>query len=214
MFVLTAEWNALITYASESVQEILGYETYELRGKTSYLIFHPDEIMALKEAHYSTVYNLIVGTLTRAVNGPNHSRLAATAREVVELRGGRRLSNLDPWSSPRLQYPGEVPPWMLDPESEWPRPEPIHRTLFLLDRFTDAVRIMFASNELIVGESDAAIALVQSVRLLVEPYRTLKDQSFYCIVLPSERAKVRQWVESSKTWTPIVYDNERTGGYG
>lgn len=44
---------------------------------------------------------------------------------------------------------------MLDPEREWPRPEPIHRTLFLLDRFTDAVRILFASNELIVGESDA-----------------------------------------------------------
>ncbi|BEI90410.1 uncharacterized protein CcaverHIS019_0304800 [Cutaneotrichosporon cavernicola] len=51
LFVLTGERNAVMVYVSESIAEILGYEPYDLVGKTSYLIFHPDEIPLLREIH-------------------------------------------------------------------------------------------------------------------------------------------------------------------
>lgn len=46
-----ADEQAVMVYVSESIAEILGYEPQDLVGKTSYLIFHPDEIPLLREIH-------------------------------------------------------------------------------------------------------------------------------------------------------------------
>ncbi|KAL1405988.1 hypothetical protein Q8F55_007671 [Vanrija albida] len=114
MFVTTSEKNAIIVYVSESMTEILGYESKDLLGKSS----------------------------SRA------------------------------------------------------RDDRIPRTFYLLDRFTETARIMFASNDLIINGSK------------------LKGQSLYSIIRPSDRAKVRQWIEAAKTWAPVVFDDERSGGHG
>ncbi|CAK9783186.1 hypothetical protein CC85DRAFT_263927 [Cutaneotrichosporon oleaginosum] len=228
LFVLTGERNAVMVYVSESIAEILGYEPGDLVGKTSYLIFHPDEIPLLREIHffalqhekvgcimymrllhqrgfyvdcavtYSTVYDLTVGIVTRAINGPNVIRLAATAREVVEARGGVDGVTMQRWSTPpgsRSPTASPLPPNPRKPwESDWVRAPPSPRTFFLLDRFTDTARIMFASNTLLV---DAAT-----------------DTSFYAVVRPQDRPRVRQWIDAAKLWAPVVYDEERTGGHG
>ncbi|BEJ13446.1 hypothetical protein CspHIS471_0306200 [Cutaneotrichosporon sp. HIS471] len=230
LFVLTGERNAVMVYVSESIAEILGYDRYDLVGKTSYLIFHPDEIPLLREIHYyalqhekvgcimymrllhqrgfyvdcavtySTVYDLTVGIVTRAINGPNIIRLAATAREVVEARGGVDGITMKRWSTtpgsrsptaspiPRTPLPDK--PW----EENWVRAPPSPRTFFLLDRFTDTARIMFVSNRLLVSAA--------------------QDTSFYAIVRPQDRIRVRQWIDAAKLWAPVVYDEERTGGHG
>jgi PAS domain-containing protein len=49
--LIDIDHQATIVYTSESVFEILGYEPHEVVGKTSHLIFHPDELPALKEVH-------------------------------------------------------------------------------------------------------------------------------------------------------------------
>ncbi|GMK56533.1 hypothetical protein CspeluHIS016_0303730 [Cutaneotrichosporon spelunceum] len=230
LFVLTGERNAVMVYVSDSISEILGYDPDDLVGKTSYLIFHPDEIPLLREIHYyalqhekvgcimymrllhqrgfyvdcavtySTVYDLTVGIVTRAINGPNIIRLAATAREVVEARGGvdgvtmRRWStpagSRSPTASPLMRPYADDKPW----EADWLRAPPSPRTFFLLDRFTDTARIMFVSNTLLVSATQGT--------------------SFYAIVRPQDRPRVRQWIDAAKLWAPIVYDEERTGGHG
>lgn len=40
-----------MVYVSESISEILGYEPEDLVGKTSYLIFHPDEVELVRQVH-------------------------------------------------------------------------------------------------------------------------------------------------------------------
>ncbi|TXT08706.1 hypothetical protein VHUM_02834 [Vanrija humicola] len=228
IFVTTAEKNGDIVYISESMTEILGYEPKDVIGKSSRLIFHPDEVEAVTQVHFdsllqnkvgcvmytrllhqrgfyvdcacsfSHVFDLTVGVVTRAINGPNDIRLAATAREVIEVRGGLEgLHARVPTPGPRGSTPRPSSgPTIPRPNPEWARAidNRIPRTFYLLDRFTETARIMFASNDLIVNAS--------------------QGKSLYSIIRPSDRPKVRQWIEAAKTWAPVVFDDERSGGHG
>jgi hypothetical protein len=50
--------------------------------------------------------------------------------------------------------------------------------------------------------------------LKYSPASQLKNQPFYSIVKPSDRAHVRAWIDSAKAWSPVVYNERRSGGHG
>lgn len=58
-----------------------------------------------------------------------------------------------------------------------------------------------------------ALSRVGDFLLTTAPLQ-LKGQSLYSIIKPSDRPKVRQWIEAAKTWAPVVFDDERSGGHG
>lgn len=52
LFLLTCCLSqAKLNYVSESMQDILGYTSSDLIGKSVYLIFHPDEVPFLRQIH-------------------------------------------------------------------------------------------------------------------------------------------------------------------
>ncbi|OCF54256.1 hypothetical protein L486_08170 [Kwoniella mangroviensis CBS 10435] len=230
----SADQEARISYVSESMQEILGYTPNDLLGKSCYLIFHPDEIPMLREIHYqaltdektacvayyralhkdgyyvecccsySTVYNTSLALYTRAVDDERTLQQALTAREVIEVSSASQgkfaikrwpSSSLAPLaSSPDSTSISLSPPPIDHP---WPTPhKPSPRTFFILDRFTDKGRVMYVSNDVIINGS------------------RLKNQPFYSIIRPSDRAHVRKYIESAKQSSPIMFNERRSGGHG
>lgn len=71
---------------------------------------------------------------------------------------------------------------------------------------------MFISNDLLVNAAEVG-CLGKSIPP-VTTHTQCKDSVFYAIVRPQDRPKVRQWIDAAKTWAPIVYDEERSGGHG
>ncbi|WRT64326.1 uncharacterized protein IL334_001258 [Kwoniella shivajii] len=230
----SADQEAKITYVSESMQEILGYNPNDLIGKSTYAIFHPDEIPMLRQIHYQaladektacvayyralhkdgyyvecccsyyTVYNTSLTLYTRAVDGQRTLQQALTAREVVEVSpspDGKFFIKRWPStaSRPLASSPDSTSISLSPPplDHPWPTPnKPSPRTFFIIDRFTDLSRIMYVSNDVIVN----------GLRL--------KDQPFYSIIRPSDRAHVRKYIESAKQSTPIMFNERRSGGHG
>ncbi|ODO05938.1 hypothetical protein I350_04999 [Cryptococcus amylolentus CBS 6273] len=239
-----ADQEAKLQYVSESMQNILGYTPDELVGKSLYLIFHPDEIPILRHIHYQalteertacvayfrvlhregyyvecccsyyTVYNMSLALYTRAVRladtlGPEQ---ALTAREVIEVspasQGQYAIKRWTPNSnSPLTSNPSSIrfssytSPDRNKPkdgkEDKWPvPPKPSPRTFYILDRFTETSKVMYVSNDVIINGS------------------SLLGQSFYSIIKPSDRPHVQQHIDATKQSTPVMYDQERSGGHG
>lgn len=86
---------AVFLWISESIRDILGYEAHELIGTTSYVLYHPQDVAAVRRLHatyhgedgvavlfylrlrhkdgswvnieglYTSCYNILLGTLRR-----------------------------------------------------------------------------------------------------------------------------------------------------
>nr|ODN87473.1 hypothetical protein L203_03250 [Cryptococcus depauperatus CBS 7841] len=228
---VSADQEAKFQFVSESMQDILGYTSGDLIGKSCYLIFHPDEIPFLRHIHFSalvnektacvayfrvlhregyyvecccsyyTVYNMSLALYTRAVDGQRTLQQALTAREVVEI---------SPASKGRLLYKrrsasGAVSESSQSPElatleetgKRWSIPrKPSPRTFYILDRFTDSSRVLYVSNDVVTNGS------------------SLLNHSFYSIVKPSDRSHVRRYIEGAKQSTPVMFNEQQSGGHG
>lgn len=235
LMLVTGDEGATIEYVSVSMEDILGYKPEELTGTSVYDIFHPEEIPYLREVHYwalleersacvaymrllhkhghfiescvaySTVYGHSVATYTRAEDGPRTIQQALTAREVIEVSpssqgkwGVKRWSQPTPTSQPRLTSTSMINPARNAAELDqpWKLPARHPRTFFFLDRFTNTSRVIFASNASIVNTT------------------SVKGQSFYCIIRPSDRSLVRHYIDTAKAWSPVVRNEKRSGGHG
>lgn len=42
----------------------------------------------------------------------------------------------------------------------------------------------------------------------------VQHQPFYCMIRPRDRAKVRSWIDSAKSWSPIRLNDKTGGGFG
>ncbi|WVR06048.1 hypothetical protein IAU60_003076 [Kwoniella sp. DSM 27419] len=151
---------------------------------------------------YYTVYNMTLALYTRAVDGARTLQQALTAREVTEISPasqGRFAIKRWPPSTPLTSSPTSTSlappsPSLDDPWPQPPKPSP--RTFFILDRFTDTSRIMYASNDVIVNGS------------------RLRNQPFYSLIRPSDRLHVRKYIEAAKQSSPIMFNEKRSGGHG
>ncbi|WVQ92454.1 hypothetical protein IAS59_006263 [Cryptococcus gattii] len=232
LVVCNADQEAKLNYVSESMQDILGYTSADLIGKSVYLIFHPDEVPFLRQIHYQalteertacvayfrvlhregyyvecccsyyTVYNMSLALYTRAVDGHRTLQQALTAREVIEIspasQGQFSVKRWSP-SAPQTSPPEPIRMFTttIDIDHPWPKPpKPTPRTFYIMDRFTDSSRVMYVSNDVIINGS------------------SLLKQSFYSIIKPSDRSHVRKYIEAAKKSTPIMFDEQRSGGHG
>ncbi|WWC86441.1 uncharacterized protein L201_001318 [Kwoniella dendrophila CBS 6074] len=230
----SANQEARINYVSESMQDILGYTPNDLIGKSCYVVFHPDQIPILREIHYQaltnektacvvyqrslhkdgyyvdccvsyyTVYNMSLALWTRAVDGQRTLQQALTAREVTEIApSSEGKFTVKHWPSsskaPLTSSPDSKSISLTSPRTggRWPTPpNPTPRTFLMIDRFTDLSRIMYVSNDVIVNGS------------------RLKNQPFYSVIRPSDRSHVRKYIEAAKKSSPIMYNEQRSGGHG
>ncbi|OXG43927.1 hypothetical protein C349_06519 [Cryptococcus neoformans var. grubii Br795] len=228
LVVCNADQEAKLNYVSESMQDILGYTSSDLIGKSVYLIFHPDEVPFLRQIHYQalteertacvayfrvlhrdgyyvecccsyyTVYNMSLALYTRAVDGYRTLQQALTAREVIEISpASQGRFSVKRWSSSAPQTSTPLSITTIDNNHPWPKPpKPTPRTFYIMDRFTDTSRVIYVSNDVIINGS------------------SLLKQSFYSIIRPSDRPRVRKYIEAAKKSTPIMFDEQRSGGHG
>ncbi|WVF70296.1 hypothetical protein IAT40_005085 [Kwoniella sp. CBS 6097] len=228
----TGDQEAKIAYVSESMQDILGYESSELLGKSCYLIFHPEEIPMLRQIHYqaltdektacvayyrvlhregyyvecccsySTVYNMSLALYTRAVDGARTLKQALTAREVMEI-------------SPASQGRFAIKRW---PSSASLTSSPVSTSLAPTPPSLDEPwpkppkpwpRTFFILDRF----TDTSRVTYVSNEIIVNGSR-LKNQPFYSIIKPSDRSHVRKYIEAAKQSSPIMFDEKRSGGHG
>ncbi|WVQ77006.1 hypothetical protein IAR50_006685 [Cryptococcus sp. DSM 104548] len=228
-----ADQEAKLQYVSESMQDILGYTPSELVGKSLYLIFHPDEIPFLRHIHYQalteertacvayfrvlhregyyvecccsyyTVYDMSLALYTRAVDGQRTLQQALTAREIIEIspasQGQFAIKRWKPNSTaPLTSNPSSIRlSSYTSPDHKWPvPPKPSPRTFYILDRFTETSKVTYVSNDVIINGS------------------SVLGQSFYSIIKPSDRPHVQRYIDAAKQSTPVMFDEERSGGHG
>ncbi|RXK39256.1 hypothetical protein M231_03476 [Tremella mesenterica] len=194
------------SYVSDSITDILGYEPEEIIGHSVYERIHPDEMRAFADIHCSIVYNMTVSVISRASEGPRGPPFGA--RVVFELSpSSQGRSIMTKWTespiSPKLPDRSLTPQPisfsdmkdLSDPEL-YTLPRPRHkRTFFLFDRFTETARVMFVSNDVITKTS------------------SLSGKTFYSVVRPSHRLKVKTAVESLKRERPVAEPNDSSPTY-
>ncbi|WWC66225.1 uncharacterized protein I206_100126 [Kwoniella pini CBS 10737] len=230
----SADQEARIGYVSESMQEILGYTPNDLIGKSTYLIFHPDEIPMLREIHYQaltdektacvayfralhkdgyyvecccsyyTVYNMSLALYTRAVDGQRTLQQALTAREVIEV-------------SPSSQGKFAIKRW--PSSSKAPLQSSPHSTSISLSPppmdypwpapHKPSSRTFFILDRF----TDTSRVMYVSNDVIINGSR-LRNQSFYSAIRPSDRSHVRKYIESAKQSSPIMFNEKRSGGHG
>jgi hypothetical protein len=44
--------------------------------------------------------------------------------------------------------------------------------------------------------------------------RQLWDKPFYSIIRPSDRTLVKQYIDTAKSWSPVIQNEKRSGGHG
>lgn len=225
--VVSGDKSGIYQYVSDSVTDVLGFEPAELLGRSCYKVFHPEELAKLGEVHYraladesaacvaymrllhkdgywvecsvsySTVYDKSLTLVSRIHAGSRGFEHAITAREIFEIspasqgrfsitRQGSAASSPSP---PKTASPTPPPFHQLPPSSRTPR------TFFLIDRFTNTARVMYVSNDVIVNGN------------------TLKNNPFYSIIKPSDRALVRDHIERAKQSSPLGRDYRGSGGH-
>ncbi|EIW72543.1 hypothetical protein TREMEDRAFT_25231, partial [Tremella mesenterica DSM 1558] len=211
------------SYVSDSITDILGYEPEEIIGHSVYERIHPDEMRAFADIHwtsfktdraaavtflrmrhkngeyvdvcvaFSIVYNMTVSVISRASEGPR----AFGARVVFELSPssqGRSIMTVNRSLTPQPISFSDMKD-LSDPEL-YTLPRPRHkRTFFLFDRFTETARVMFVSNDVITKTS------------------SLSGKTFYSVVRPSHRLKVKTAVESLKRERPVAEPNDSSPTY-
>ncbi|TYJ51320.1 hypothetical protein B9479_008113 [Cryptococcus floricola] len=157
---------------------------------------------------------------TRAVDGQRTLQQALTAREIIEIspasQGQYAIKRWTPNStSPLTSNPASIrlssttspdcttpTPTPRDKDKDgkadrWPvPPKPSPRTFYILDRFTETSKVMYVSNDVVINGS------------------SLLGQSFYSIIRPSDRPHVQRYIDAAKQSTPVMFDQERSGGHG
>ncbi|WVN89102.1 uncharacterized protein L203_104318 [Cryptococcus depauperatus CBS 7841] len=192
-------------FVSESMQDILGYTSGDLIGKSCYLIFHPDEIPFLRHIHLllCRVLLLLLHCLQyvpRVVH-PRGGRAEDAPASSHGERGCRDLAGF----KRTIAVQGAVSESSQSPElatleetgKRWSIPrKPSPRTFYILDRFTDSSRVLYVSNDVVTNGS------------------SLLNHSFYSIVKPSDRSHVRRYIEGAKQSTPVMFNEQQSGGHG
>ncbi|WWD17694.1 hypothetical protein CI109_102135 [Kwoniella shandongensis] len=230
----SADQEAKFHYVSESMQDILGYGSEDLVGKSCYLIFHPEEIPGLRQIHYQalteertacvaffrvlhregyyvecccsyyTVYNMSLALYTRAVDGARTLQQALTAREVIEI-------------SPSSQGRFAVKRWPAStrtPLTSSPESTSMSLTVPSLDqRWPTPPKPTPRTFYIIDRFTDTSRVMYVSNDVIVNGSR-LKNHSFYSIIRPSDRPHVRRYIESAKKSTPVMYNEHQSGGHG
>ncbi|KAK7996907.1 hypothetical protein PG989_004947 [Apiospora arundinis] len=201
--------DANVLFASDSIADILGYQPHEVMGKSSFDYFHPDEVPFARSVHsrgvlldkaavlhylrvqtrdgqwmsceccFTVVHDVLVACTSIYRRGEKSERRAIEAPQV------RRLFSSSP-RDPRYHMLEH-----LSPKFKMPPMEREPRAALILNRFTQTLTVMFATNA------------VSSI-LGVSPDQ-LKGKSFYECIDQNCWADAINCLESAKANDSIAY---------
>ncbi|SPQ23730.1 73fae33e-a859-4c23-9c9b-e860b9e5fa6c [Thermothielavioides terrestris] len=201
--------DANILFASDSILDILGYQPDEVRGKSAFDYFHPDEVPFARSIHsrgvlldkaavlhyarilsrtgqwvsceccFTVVHNVLVASTSIYFKGARSERRARDAPQV------RRIFSTSP-RDPRYHMLEH-----LSPKFEMPPMEREPRAALILNRFTRNLTIMYAT--------DAVIQI-----LGLRPAELL-ERPFYECIQPNCLEEAERCLESAKANESIAY---------
>ncbi|KAK4166031.1 hypothetical protein QBC43DRAFT_287370 [Cladorrhinum sp. PSN259] len=201
--------DANICFASDSVYDILGYTPDEVKNKSCFEFFHPEEVPFARAIHnrgllmdkaavlhyarilakngryvnceccFTVVHNVLVASTSIYLPGEKSER---RAREAPKIRRIFSSSPLDPRYH-MLEH--------LSPKFRMPAMEREPRAALILNRFTRSLRIMYATDA------------VQQI-LGLQPSELL-EKSFYECIQSTSLAEAVKCLESAKANESIAY---------
>ncbi|KAK4100809.1 hypothetical protein N658DRAFT_426965 [Parathielavia hyrcaniae] len=201
--------DANILFASDSILDILGYQPDEVRGKSAFDYFHPDEVPFARSIHsrgilldkaavlhyarilsktgqwvgceccFTVVHNVLVASTSIYLRGERSERRARDAPQI------RRIFSSSP-RDPRYQMLEH-----LSPKFKMPPMEREPRAALILNRFTRNLTIMYATDAV------AQILGARSDELLERP--------FYECIQPNCLEEAERCLESAKANESIAY---------
>ncbi|KAL2157061.1 hypothetical protein VTH06DRAFT_7065 [Thermothelomyces fergusii] len=201
--------DANILFASDSIADILGYQPDEVRGKSAFEYFHPDEVPFARSIHsrgvlldkaavlhyarilakngqwvsceccFTVVHNVLVASTSIYFKGERSERRARDAPQI------RRIFSSSP-RDPRYHMLEH-----LSPKFKMPPMEREPRAALILNRFTRNLTIMYATDAV------AQILGVQPDELLEKP--------FYDCIQPNCLDEAERCLESAKANESIAY---------
>lgn len=201
--------DANILFASESIVDILGYQPDEVRGKSCFEFFHPDEVPFARAIHvrgilldkaavlhylrvkaqdgqwvsceccFTVVHDVLVACTSIYRKGAKSDRRAIEAPQI------RRIFSCSP-RDPRYHMLEH-----LSPKFKMPPMEREPRAALILNRFTRSLKIMFATNAV-------------STILGVTPDQ-IHGKDFYECIAPNCLADAIRCLESAKANDSIAY---------
>ncbi|KAK4112150.1 hypothetical protein N656DRAFT_710423 [Canariomyces notabilis] len=204
---LTPEANIL--FASDSILDILGYQPEEVKGKSCFDYFHPDEIPFARSVHsrgilldkaavlhyarilsksgqwvsceccFTIVHNVLVASTSIYFKSEKSERRARDAPQI------RRIFSCSP-RDPRYHMLEH-----LSPKFKMPPMEREPRAALILNRFTRSLNIMYATDVVtqILGLSPG----------------DLVDRPFYDCIQPNCLEEAERCLESAKANESIAY---------
>ncbi|KAL2147828.1 hypothetical protein VTI28DRAFT_5600 [Corynascus sepedonium] len=201
--------DANILFASDSILDILGYQPDEVRGKSAFEYFHPEEVPFARSIHsrgvlldkaavlhyarilakngqwvsceccFTVVHNVLVASTSIYYKGERSERRARDAPQI------RRIFSSSP-RDPRYHMLEH-----LSPKFKMPPMEREPRAALILNRFTRNLTIMYATDAV------TQILGVRSDQLLEKP--------FYECIQPNCLDEAERCLESAKANESIAY---------
>ncbi|KAH6631638.1 hypothetical protein F5144DRAFT_488892 [Chaetomium tenue] len=201
--------DANILFASDSILDILGYQPDEVRGKSAFEYFHPEEVPFARSIHsrgvlldkaavlhyarivakngqwmsceccFTVVHNVLVASTSIYFRGERSERRARDAPQI------RRIFSSSP-RDPRYHMLEH-----LSPKFKMPPMEREPRAALILNRFTRNLTIMYATDAV------AQILGIRSDELLEKP--------FYECIQPNCLEEAEKCLESAKANESIAY---------
>ncbi|KAK4035378.1 protein YIP4 [Parachaetomium inaequale] len=201
--------DANILFASDSILDILGYQPDEVRGKSAFEYFHPEEVPFARSVHsrgvlldkaavlhyarivakngqwmsceccFTVVHNVLVASTSIYFKGERSERRARDAPQI------RRIFSSSP-RDPRYHMLEH-----LSPKFKMPPMEREPRAALILNRFTRNLTIMYATD---------AVAQILGVR----PDELL-EKPFYECIQPNCLDEAERCLESAKANESIAY---------
>ncbi|KAK4145899.1 single-minded 1-A [Dichotomopilus funicola] len=201
--------DANILFASDSILDILGYQPDEVRGKSAFEYFHPNEVPFARSIHsrgvlldkaavlhyarilaksgqwmsceccFTVVHNVLVASTSIYFKGERSER---RARDAPQIRRIFRSSPRDPRYH-MLEH--------LSPKFKMPPMEREPRAALILNRFTRNLTIMYATD---------AVAQILGLR----PDELL-EKPFYECIQPNCLDEAERCLESAKANESIAY---------
>ncbi|KAK3292281.1 uncharacterized protein B0H64DRAFT_225586 [Chaetomium fimeti] len=201
--------DANILFASDSILDILGYQPDEVRGKSAFEYFHPEEVPFARSVHsrgvlldkaavlhyarivakngqwmsceccFTVVHNVLVASTSIYFRGERSERRARDAPQI------RRIFSSSP-RDPRYHMLEH-----LSPKFKMPPMEREPRAALILNRFTRNLTIMYATDAV------AQILGIRSDELLEKP--------FYECIQPNCLDEAERCLESAKANESIAY---------
>ncbi|TCD60284.1 tRNA (adenine-N(1)-)-methyltransferase catalytic subunit trm61 [Steccherinum ochraceum] len=232
-FTEDARW----LYASESAQDLLGFEPHELIGHPSLDLVHPDEFPQIRALHYSTIkqdkaavlvylrmrhkdpckgYILccVTRTVCQNVLVGSVSFAAPGPRAMHNNSTAQEVTVVTPYAKDfefrRWHDPSPMPPCPVPGELAALSPSDPPTPPLRYDPLPEQSR----RTALILDRFSERCGILYCANDSILPTTKVMGRSFFDFVMPKDESVVRNWIEVVKGWGVNERGQPSDGGFG